>query len=356
MQTEDIQLLEKIVARHKYRYEILDSCFSETVLNTVIYIPINVTLVLTEIEQFKETLVETKDFNLHAGIAIANLFAHYKHYYSTKQVASTFIIGFVKDSFYYKKFHSIIRIVENICEFFPHVFFMGNYASIKHTILVAGLLQHIHTHTATKLESSIHIYSSFNVDKQLLCIFPSKEAYKICKPMNGSRVEFLSRRQFIKKIFKDNNDAYEPVHIYKSEIERLCVILGIFFGTYECYSSSEKKSYTFSFSRGTLKYKVNQFLSFLTAHYNNDDPQLNINQQLTLYLKNYLEKPIDLESLKNYVNRYDYFTHQGPYLHNIIRELYNAYRVKILDYEMSKESEKYRLFIQHPLYANWLMV
>jgi hypothetical protein len=355
MLVEDIDLLERIVAKHKYRYEVLDSCFDITVANVIIYIPINVTVVLTEIQQFKETLSDTKEFALHAGIAIVNLFAHYKHYYMSKSAASTFIIGFVKDSYYYKQFHSIISVVENICEFFPHIFFMGNITPIKHTILVAGLMQHIHTYTLTDLKSSIHVYSSLNVDKQLMCVFPAKESYKICKPMNTSTVEFLSKRQFIRKVFKDNTEVYDPVHMYKAEIERLCVILGIYFNTYECYSASEKKKFTFTFARDTIKHKVGHFKTFLEERYVKEDKSLNINQQFTQFLKSYLEKSVDLESLKTYVNRYDYFSHQGRYLSTVMSQLYSTYRVKLLDYEMSKESEKYRLFIQHPLYANWLI-
>jgi hypothetical protein len=37
-----------------------------------------------------------------------------------------------------------------------------------------------------------------------------------------------------------------------------------------------------------------------------------------------------------------------------MQQIYNANKTKIKDYDMSKESEKYKLFIGHPLYANWL--
>jgi hypothetical protein len=317
-------------------------------------VPINITIALQDIEKFKETILDTKDFSLHAGIAIANLFAHYKHYYTTKQASGVIIIGYVKDNFYYRQFHSIIKIIENICEFFPHIFFMNNIGSLKHTILVAGLLQHIHTFTITQQQSSIHVYSSLNVDKQLLCLFPTKEAYKVCKPMNGSTVEFLSKRQFIKKIFKDNDAAYGMVYTYKSEIERLSVLLGIYLGSYECYSSSEKKTFTFSFKRETIKNKVIRFKDFL-ERFSKDDLGMNINAQFLNFLKSNLDNYVDLESLKTYAHRYDYFTHQGKYLNGIMSQLYGSLRVKLKDYTMSKETEKYRLFIHHQLYANWLM-
>jgi hypothetical protein len=355
MKTEDIEMLERIAARHKYRYEILDSCFDKTIANTIIYVPINVTLVLAEINQFKDSLIDTKDFPLHAGIAIANLFAHYKHYYTTKGAEGVIIIGFVKDGFFYKEYHGIITVIENICDFFPRVYFMNNYAAIKHAILAGGLLSHIHSFTIAQQKSSIHVYSSFNADKQLMCLFPAKEAYKICKPMNSQRVEFLSKRQFIKKIFKDNDEAYEKVYMYKAEIERLCVVLGIYFGTYECYSASEKKKFTFVFARDTIKNKVKHFHNFLENHFSKDDPDANINGQFVQYLKHYLYNAVCFESFKMYINRYDYFSHQGKYMHDIMRHIYGSLKVKLKDYEMSKEAEKYRLFIQHPLYANWLM-
>jgi hypothetical protein len=355
MNITDIELLERIAAKHKYRYDVLDSCFSKTITNTIIYIPINITLLLTELKQFGDTLSDTKDFNLHCAIAVLNLFAHYKHYYTTHHATQVIIVGYVKDNFFYKQFHGIITIIENLSEFFPHVYFMKNIAPMKYTILVGAYLNYIHSSTVSGLNRSIHIYSSFNVDKQLLYLFPTKESYKICKPMNSSNVDFLSKRQFILKLFKDNTDAYELVHTFKPEIERLSLLIGIFFGTYECYSSSEKDTFTFSFTRETLKKRVGHLYDFLTTHYQKDNPKVNINQQFLQYIAQFLTNPIDLESLKTYISRYDYFYHEGRYMHKFMSEIHNANRIKIKDYEMSKETEKYRLMNEHPLYANWLL-
>jgi hypothetical protein len=355
MDLNDIELLEKIASKHKYRYELLNSCFENTVSNTLIYVPINVTVLLSELKEFGDSLYDKKDFNLHCAIAVMNVFAHYKHYYMTLKALRVIIIGFVKDSFYYKQFRGIISIIENICEFMPHVYFMGDVASIKHTILVGAFLSYIQSNTISSSPCSMHIYSSLNVDKQLLCLFPTKESYKICKPMNGNHVDFLSKRQFIQKLFKDNETIFSYVHTYKSEIERLNVIIGVFLGTYECYSKSEKNNFTFSFIRETLKNRTLHLLHFFQNKYDKNNTTQNINKQFTLYLKSFLSNPVDLESLKTYINRYDYFYHEGRYMHNIMKELYNTYKVKILDYEIAKESEKYRLLINHPLYANWLL-
>jgi hypothetical protein len=355
MNLNDIELLEKITAKHKYRYEVLDSCFEKTIINTLIYIPINITLLLTELKEFGDSLDDKKDFNLHCAIAVMNLFAHYKHYYMIHDAARVIIIGFVKDSFYYKQFHEIISVIENICEFMPHIYFMGDVASIKHTILVGAYISYINSITVSGLPSSIHIYSSLNVDKQLLCLFPTKESYKISKPMGQSAVEFLTKRQFIQKLFKDNETAFSAVRAYKPELERLSVIVGVFLGTYECHSQSEKKQFSFSFKRETVRNRSLHLLDFFQRYYDKGNTMHNINNQLVAYLKSFLAIESELDSFKAYVNRYDYFFHEGRYMHNIMKELYNAYKVKILDYEIAKESEKYRSLITHPLYTNWLL-
>jgi hypothetical protein len=355
MKIDDIELLERITAKHKYRYDILDSCFEKTLLNTIVYVPINISLVLAELKQFGDTLYDTKDFNLHCAIAIMNLFAHYKHYYKNHQTAQVIIIGFVKDNYLYKQFHGIITIIENLCEFFPHVYFINNSAPIKHTILVAAYINYLRSINLSGLDCSLHLYSSFNIDKQLLCVIPTKESYRICKLMNTNKVDFLSKRQFINKIFKDNDKAFELVHTFKPEIERLNVILGVFFGSYECNSGLEKEHFTFTFIRETIKNRATHLLEFFTRYYNKDDPEHNINNQFINFLSSYLTNPVDIASLKNYTNRYDYFSHEGRYLHKFMREIHNSNRVKIKDYEMSKETEKYRLLIEHQLYANWLL-
>jgi hypothetical protein len=311
--------------------------------------------VLNELKQFGDSLYDNKDFNLHCGIAIMNLFAHYKHYYVNRKAAQVNIIGYVKDNYQYKQYHGIIAIIENLCEFFPHIYFMNNVAPIKHTILVAAYINYLRSITVSGLSCSIHVYSSYNIDKQLLCIIPTQNAYKICKLMNTSKVDFLSKRQFIAKLFKDNNDAYEIVHTFKPEIERLNVILGVFLGSYECDSSSEKEYFTFSFIRENIKKKSGHIYEYFTNYYNKEDPRFNINNQFINFLSSFLINPVDIASLRNYANRYDYFSHEGQYLHKFMREIHNSHRIKIKDYEMSKETEKYRLLIEHQLYANWLL-
>jgi hypothetical protein len=355
MKIEDIDLLERIAAKYKYKYELLDNCFNTSITNTIVYVPINITILLTELKQFGETIDDNKEFIMHCAIAILNLFAHYKHYYATRNAAGVVLVGYVKDSFHYRKFHNIISIIEDLCEFFPHVYFMGDVASMKHTILVGALLKYIHSITINKLDSIIHVYSSLNVDKQLMCIFPTTVSYKICKLMNTSKVEFLSKNQFIYKIFKENKEVFDTVCLYKYEIERLIVILGIYFGSYECYSASEKNAYTFSFIKENIRNRVKHILFFIEKVYDKENDKININQQFTLFLQNYLTNKVDLESLKSYTRRYDYFSHQGSYMHNFMRSIYAAYNTKIKDYNIAKESEKYRLLITHQLYANWLM-
>jgi hypothetical protein len=354
MKIDDIETLEKITAKHKYRYEILDSCFENSVIGTIIYVPINITILLNELSQFGDTLDDSADFHMHCAISVMNLFAHYKHYYKVKKAELVIIVGYVKDAYYYRQFQSIITIIENICEFFPNIYFMSNIASIKHTILVGGFLRYIHSTLTTELKSSIHVYSSLNIDKQLLMLFPAKESYKICKPMNTTTVDFLSKRQFINKIFKGREDIYTAVHMYKSEIERLVVILGIFFGSYECCSASEKNAFSFSFLKENLKKKVDRVKEFITTKYDRLNSQENMNNQFEKYLLQYLAGG-NGESFKTYVKRYDFFSHQGQYIHKIMQELYNSSKTKFKDYEMLKESEKYKLFINHQLYANWLL-
>jgi hypothetical protein len=355
MKIEDIDLLERITSKYKYRYDILDNCFNTSVANTVVYVPINITILLAELKQFGETLDDNKEFPMHCAIAVLNLFAHYRHYYMTRNASLVVLVGYVKDSFNYRRFHSIISIIEDLCEFFPHIYFMGDVASIKHTILVGSLLKYIYSISLNKTDSVIHIYSSLNVDKQLMFIFPAKDSYKICKPMNSSKVDFLSKNQFLNKIFKENEDAFNNVSVYKSEIERLSVILGIYFGSYECCSSSEKNTFTFSFIKETIKNKAKHLLFFIEKVYDKNNKELNINHQFTLFLKNYLNNQVELESLKSYIRRYDYFSHQGSYMHNFIQPVYKAYNTKLKDYNIAKEAEKYRLLITHQLYANWLM-
>jgi hypothetical protein len=355
MRIDDIEVLEKITAKHKYRYEVLDTCFEESIIGTIIYVPINITILLTELAQFGDSLDDNVDFKMHSAIAIMNLFAHYKHYYTVKKAESVIIVGFVKDNYYYKQYENIITIVENMCEFFPNVYFMSNIASMKHTILVGGFLRYIHSIIVTDFKSSIHIYSSFNVDKQLLCLFPTKEAYKVCKLMNTTTVDFLSKRQFINKVFKDNTPAYDLVHMYRSEIERLVVILGVYFGSYECFSSSERNTYSFPFTRDKLVKKADKVSQFITKYYNRNNSQENINNQFEKYICQFLINQSDSVSLASYIKKYDFFSHQGQYIHNVMKELYNASKAKIKDYAMSKESEKYKLLIHHQLYANWLL-
>jgi hypothetical protein len=355
MKLNDIELLERIAGKYKFKYEVLDSCFENTVSNALIYVPINITLMLSEIKEYGDSLDDRGDFYLHCAITVMNLFAHYKHYYMTRQASRVVIIGFVKDSYFYKQFQRIISIIENICEFMPNIYFMGDVAGIKHTIFVGGFLSYINSATLPSSPASIHVYSGLNIDKQLLCLFPSKEAYKICKPMNSGQTDFLSKRQFIQKLFKNNEEAFSFVHTYKPEIERLSVIIGIFFGSYECYSSSEKSRFNFTFNRDNIKNKSRSLLDFFQNYYDKSNISENMNAQALGFLKKSLTNPSYFESLKTYVNRYDYFYHEGRHMHNIMKELYNAYKVKILDYEISKESEKYRLLTQHPLYSNWLL-
>jgi hypothetical protein len=354
MKIQDIELLERIAAKYKYKYDLLDTCFNSSVINSIIYVPINVTVLLSELKQYGESIDDSKDFNLHCAITIMNLFAHFKHYYTSRQVSHIVIIGFVKDSFCYKQYKGVITIIEGLCEFFPNIYFMGDIAPMKHSILVASYVNYLHSVTASS-ECSVHIYSSLNIDKQLLCLLPSKETYKICKPMNNQSVEFLSKNQFLNKLFKNNEEAFKLVHSFKPEIEKLCVLIGVFLNTYECYSASEKTHFTFSFIRENTLKRASHILEFLSQHYKSNDKENNINSQFIKFLESYLVNKVDIESLKKYVNRYDYYSHEGRYMYKFMRELHNTNRIKLKDYEISKETEKYRLLIEHQLYANWLL-
>jgi hypothetical protein len=349
MNIEDITVMEQIIAKYKYRYEILDSVFGNSILGVTVYAPINITGILNDLKLFQTELTNTSDFEIHCVIGIMNLFAHYKHYYIVRKVLNVIIVGYVRDKQIYNQFKYIISNIQSICDFFPHIYFMENITNLRHTILVGSFIRYLYTITIKQNKNSIHVYSNYNIDKQLLTIFPTKDAYKINKQMYSNKVEFLSKEQFIEKLVKGNNAIIN----YRSEIERLCVPIGLFLNTYICISSRDKNEFNINFQKMQTKHKIQYIIDFIEKYYRKEDNK-NINSQFIEYLS-HINIVNNYTAFTQYEKEYDTFIHQGKQVHIFMQQLYNAWKAKLKDYSLSKESEKYKMFTEHHLYVNWLL-
>jgi hypothetical protein len=263
------------------------------------------------------------------------------------------MIGYVKDKYTYTQHENLIRMITSICDYFPNVYFMSPMGNIPTVISVHAMLKCIHNTTITQSKPIIHVYSVHTVDKQLLTAFPAKSAFKICKGYTG-QLDILAKEDFIKGIFKSS--TYYDETMYKSEIERLIVPIGLYFSTYNCASSFDKDKCPVTFVRKHLKNKVVLLNDFLTTRYDSKSMIKNISEQFYDFLcETELANPESLKNFFEYERRHDYHFQDTGFLAKFVVPLFETWSKKIKDYAMHQESENFKMLVKHQLYANWLL-
>ena len=354
MEKEDITTLERVTSKYKLRYDIMEVSYAEEILGTKLYLAINITQLLNDMDLFRQTLVDTSNFELHCSISIMNLFAHYKHFYlSRAEVNRCTIIGFVKDSFTYKKYAEICDNVVGICEFFKDVYFIPDVYEYLHTHIVCACIQHMDSYTAYKrdMPRTIHVLSAYNIDKQIMTCIPTKTAHKFHKKMSGN-MEDISKDTMMRELFK--TEGYYRNSEYKYELDSLLVPIGKFLNSMVC-TTGKSEDYTVKYTVQRVKDKLTYIDDFIKNCYKPGSDS--ISSQFFGYLKEkslFKDSFVDENNYLRYLKRCDFRFKNIGVLNSALAPLVETWKKKIKDYAIARESERYKLLIKHELYADWL--
>jgi hypothetical protein len=352
MDLQDIEVLKMIVSREKMRYDDLDVRLSKRPNGTNCYVLIDFSSILIDIQSFKEGLVDTKDFNLHAGIELMNVFAHYKHYFKTRDAERVILIGFVKDSFVYSKNKDILDSLVVMSDYFPNVYMIPDIVKNGLTVhVVSSVMDYIHSTNKNNKFSSIYVISKSSIDRQLMCVFPSYQAYFIHKGFEYIPDCVMSKETYLKKLSR--KDEYYENFSHKAEFEYMNVLIGKYFNSLVFKNSKETSKIVYEHSK--IKDKLNILNEFIESSYE-PSKEDTISSQFVLYLQSIGEiKYPGIENLMDYERYYDYRYQNMGELHRTIIPIFNNWKQKIKDYEVSRKSENYKALIEHDISYNWLL-
>lgn len=359
MDDYDISTIEKMCAiKMKIKYDEMSVAFGDKIEGTNVYVPINLTLILSDLLEYKESLVDATGFEIHAAISILNIFAHYKHFFQTKNANHVIILGFVKDNWVYNKSKAILDQVVDYCEFFPNVYMLPKI--LKDTPQFNRLYLHIVSATMLHMEmalpktnkSCIFLVSNMVIDRQIMFLFPTKYACTIFKNYMR-KTEIIEKTSYMRDIF--NKPQYYDESSYKPQLEQMNVLLGAYFGKFNNSSIFKRfgsNSIKFIHNRYTDKIKI--LSEFLTLEYDINSTN-SVSSQFLKCLINLKElEPQYIRKISMFESVYDYRYQNINEINSIIVPILKTWRKKIKDYSLARESESYKLLISHQLFSNWL--
>lgn len=355
MQEDDLNILQRIAAKEKVRYDELDINFKDKIVGTNCYVLIDFMSLLSNISSFKEGLVDDKDYELHVAIECLNIFAHYKHYFQTRDANHVILIGFVKDNFYYDKNQKVLDMLYEFSNYFPNIYTIpkiinknGLYTHIVENIVYS--MRNASNSSKTK-QSSIFLISPNSSDRQLMFSFPTRTAYTVFKGYGFSKTNFISKDELLIKIMK-NEDNYNNFE-HKAELEYMCVLLGKYFNTFKFKNPKFDNNIEFKHTR--MNDKIIIVNEFIEKEYNVEAVDNMCLQFLKYLLKLGEIDDVGFKYFSEYEQIYDYRFQNSSKINEVVIPLFRQWKQKIRDYSIARESENYKILISHMLYTNWLL-
>lgn len=357
MQEDDIQILQRISAKEKIRYDEMDVKYEGLISGTNCYVCINFSQLLIDLDSFREGIVDEKDFIMHAAIELINVYAHYKHYFQTRDANHVILIGYVRDKRTYEKYKELLDAVYEMTTYFPNIYLIpdinNKYTPTVHIVESILINMQKTMGTVKNKFSSIYLVSCTGIDKQLLCAFPTRAAFAMYKGYGFSNTVFLSKEEYLIKIVrnKENYDNFK----HKAELEYMSVFLGKYFNTVRLKMPKiDNIKITYKHSRVIDKENIlNDFIE------NVYDPtkMIGISQQFLMYLKGKSEITTSegINALTFYEQCFDYRYQNVGSLNEITMIIFKTWKQKIKDYAIARESENYKTLLEHLMYSNWLL-
>ena len=355
MNKQDINIMNSIVSKQKFKYTYLDSLFKDRINEKNICVPINIMGILSDLDAYKETVEDILNFELNAAISIVNLFAHYKHYYQSRNALTVTIVGYVRDSYNYQKYKDTLSYIEEITNYFKDIYLLKKIdsgISLKALIAIFETIFEVRSKTS-KAETCVHIYSPYQLDKILLCAFyRASDVIKLHKDFTTGIIQVLDKEKYL-------NDTIFKGHYYyqnsarKAEIERLSTLLGIYFKTLDVRFKEERKNKPILFKKKTVIKKIESLDTFLSTVYSVNDPNTITKQFIDYIVQNEIEQQY-IANLMEYENTYDYFYQNATMMKKIVEPIFTSWKQKLKDHKLEKDSERYKLFVNNELQINWL--
>lgn len=357
MTIEDIEVLERVTSKYRIRYDCLEAQYKEEIIGTKMYFVINLSKLFNDLYDFKNTLVDDTDFELHCLISIMNLFGHYKHFYKTRaDVVRCTVIGYLKDGYTYSKYEKLANMLFESCTFFKDVYFIPKVYDYNYAHVVMTCIQYMDSFSSHKnLGRSIHVFSQYNIDKQIMCAIPTKSAQWFTKNMAG-KPKGMSKNEVMNKLFKDPN--FYEMNEYKSELEALIVPIGKFTNNMICTSQPKKNvvnPYKVLYNIRNAAEKEEFIKNFFKHDYKPED-MTGISHQFYHCLKNQgvFVSEVDAKNFESYLAVCDFRFKNIGKMRAILAPLINTWKTKIKDYAIARESEQYKILVKHELFVNWL--
>lgn len=352
----DINTLEAMASKYKIRYDVMDVEFGQKVEGTNVYVAINLTNVLTDFSMFKESLVDVKGFEEHASISLLNLIAHYKHFFQLKNANHIICIAFVKDNYIYNKNKEIMDQLVDYSSFFKNVYVIPKILNDNRLYMhvVCATMTHMKNVALGTNQSSIFLVSNAQIDRQIMCLFPTRCAYTLMKDYKQQPL-LVDKTRYMHYVMK--KDMYYDGSPFKAQLECMNVLLGRWFGTLKAVLKKVRKSddYACKYLHMKTAEKINVLSNFLTGAYDADSVQ-SVSTQFVRYLSGsgeFLDKTT-LDSFAYFEKLYDFRYQNIGELNRMIIPLLATWQRKIKDYDLVRESENYKALIAHPLFSNWL--
>lgn len=349
MDNQDLDVIKVIAAKNKMRYDDLDVNLPKKPGGTNCIVAIDFTAIAYDMMKFKESLIDDKDFEIHVAIEIMNTFAHYKHYFKSRDCNKVTVLGFVRSNNVFEMAENIFKIVVTLADYFPGVYMLSNIARGFHVHTIAGMIDYIKSVSLKDAQFSIYVISAVPIDKQLICIIPSYQAYFIHKGYEFQPTVFLSKEDYLKKIIKSEENY--NLFSHKAELGYMNVCVGRYMNTLVFKHNKNVK-----FKRTKSKDKINHLNTFISSVYN---PSIDVNmtKQFMSYLRETEEIPDNeqYENFTDYERCYDYRFQDTGMIKKILVPLFDNWRLKIKDYDMTRKSENYKILVEHDMQYNWLL-
>ena len=357
MQEDDIQILQRISAKEKIRYDEMDVKYDGLISGTNCYVCINFSQLLADLDSFREGLVDDKDFLMHAAIEIINVYAHYKHYFQTRDANHVVLIGYVRDKRTYEKYKELLDVAYEMTTYFPNIYLIPDinekYSLTVHIVESILINMQKSMGNIKNKFSSIYLVACTSVDKQLLCAFPTRTAYAMYKGYGFSNTIFQSKEEYLTKIVRNKENYNRFMH--KAELEYMNIFLGRYFNTFRL-KLSKIDNIKISYKHSKFIEKENLLNEFVENVY---DPSkmIGISQQFLMYLKSKGEITTSegINAFSFYEQCFDFRYQNTGVLNEITMIIFKNWKQKIRDYAIARESENYKTLLEHLMYSNWLL-
>lgn len=356
METTDIETLERITSKYKIRYDSMEVLFGDTLIGSRLFMAINITPLVKDLNEFEDTIANTDDYDLQCAISIMNLFAHYKHYYKARaKVEQIIIIGYVRDSYTYKKYSKLLDMISSICDYFHGVYFIPDIYNGNNVHIVCACINYMNACATNKhIPIMIHVLSPYNMDKQILNCIPTTNACKLQKELSGKpTVQY--KKEIMEKLFKSHPELYDDSE-YKPEIDALLVSIGKFLNSMVCSKVKQTTDdYLIKYTVKSITKKIPIVFEFLKTGYRSETG-IPISTQFINYLadNHIFAEPVDQSIMIRYLKSCDFRFQNIGVLNTSLAPLIETWKKKIKDYAKERESERYKMLVKHQLYINWL--